>query len=155
MAHAFPWLPRLLGDYLVTSKVENRVIDLYVADAPALDGVVMIGDAMQSVCPSTGTGLTKVLNDVALLCETYVPTWLPFADVSASRIAQFYRDPRKMACDWNSLEAALYRRQLATDRSALGWIRRRKTYADIALRGRCARLLGYEVVSMAPMALEK
>jgi 2-polyprenyl-6-methoxyphenol hydroxylase-like FAD-dependent oxidoreductase len=154
MAHAFPWLPRLLGDYLVTSKVENRVIDLYVADAPALDGVVMIGDAMQSVCPSTGTGLTKVLNDVALLCETYVPTWLPFADVSASRIAQFYRDPRKMACDWNSLEAALYRRQLATDRSALGWIRRRKTYADIALRGRCARLLGYEVASMAPMALE-
>jgi 2-polyprenyl-6-methoxyphenol hydroxylase-like FAD-dependent oxidoreductase len=51
------------------------------------------------------------------------------------------------------LEAALYRRQLATDRSALGWLRRRKTYADVALRGRCARLLGHEVA--APLALEK
>ena len=33
MAHAFPWLPRLLGDYQVTSKTENRVIELYVADS--------------------------------------------------------------------------------------------------------------------------
>ena len=90
---------------------------------------------------------------MALLCEKYVPAWLQCADVSASRIAEFYCDPRKQACDWNSLEAALYRRELATDRSALGWLRRRKTYADIALRGRCARLLGYEVA--APMALEK
>ena len=153
MAHAFPWLPRLLGDYRVTSKIENRVIDLYVADAQSHDGVVMIGDAMQSVCPSTGTGLSKVLTDVLLLCEKYVPTWLRFPDLSAPRIAQFYRDPRKQACDWNSLEAAQYRRQLATDRSPLGWLRRRKTYAEMTLRGRCARLLGY--VMAVPIALDK
>jgi hypothetical protein len=113
----------------------------------------MIGDAMQSVCPSTGTGLSKVLTDVLLLCEQYVPTWLRFTDLSASRIAQFYRDPRKQACDWNSLEAAQYRRQLATDRSPFGWLRRRKTYAEMALRGRCAGLLGY--VMAAPIALDK
>ena len=153
MAHAFPWLPRLLGDYRVTSKIENRVIDLYVADAQSHDGVVMIGDAMQSVCPATGTGLSKVLTDVLLLCEKYVPTWLRFPDLSAPRIAQFYRDPRKRACDWNSLEAAQYRRQLATDRSALGWLRRRKTYAEMVLRGRCASLLGY--VMAAPIAIDK
>ena len=151
MAHAFPWLPRLLGDYRVTTKIENRVIDLYVADPQSLDGVVMIGDAMQSVCPSTGTGLSKVLTDVLLLCQEYVPAWLRTADLSASRIAQFYRDPRKQACDWNSLEAAQYRRRLATDRSPFGWLRRRKTYAEIALRGHCARLLGYEIA--APIAL--
>ena len=84
MEHAFPWLPRLLGDYRVTTKVENRVIDLYVADAQPLDGVVMIGDALQSVCPATGTGLSKVLTDVMLLCEEYVPTWLRFTDLPAS-----------------------------------------------------------------------
>ncbi len=72
--------------------------------------------------------------------------------MSRHRGAQFYRDPRKLACDWNSLEAALYRRQLATDRSALGWLRRRKTYADIALRGRCAHLLGYGVGAPTKLA---
>ena len=62
----FAELPRLLGDYRVTTKIENRVIDLYVADAQPLDGIVMIGDALQSVCPATGTGLSKVLTDVVL-----------------------------------------------------------------------------------------
>jgi len=153
MERAFPWLPRLLGDYRVTSKIENRVIDLYVADVQPLDGVVMIGDALQSVCPATGTGLSKVLTDVALLCEEYVPTWLRSADLPASAIAQFYRDARKLACDWSSLEAALYQRRLATDRSPLGWLHRRKTFADMALRGLCARLLGYEMTP--PIALDR
>ena len=152
MERAFPWLQRLLGDYQVTTKIENRVIDLYVADAQPLDGVVMIGDAVQSVCPATGTGLSKVLTDVVLLCEEYVPTWLRFNDLSASVIAQFYGDPRKRACDSNSLKAAQYRRRLATDRSPLGWLHRRKTFADIAVRGLCARLLGYEMP--APIALD-
>jgi 2-polyprenyl-6-methoxyphenol hydroxylase-like FAD-dependent oxidoreductase len=149
MEHAFPWLPRLLGDYRVTSKIENRVIDLYVADAQPLDGIVMIGDALQSVCPATGTGLSKVLTDVALLCEDYVPAWLRFTDLPASMIAQFYRDPRKRACDRYSLRAAQYRRRLATNRSPLGWLHRRTTYAEIALRGLCARLLGHEGASVA------
>ena len=73
----------LLGDYRVTTKIENRVIDLFVADAKPLDGVVMIGDALQGVCPATGTGLSKLLTDVVLLCEEYVPTWLRFTDFPA------------------------------------------------------------------------
>ena len=153
MERAFPWLPRLLGDYRVTTKIENRVIDLYVADVQPLDGVVMIGDALQSVCPATGTGLSKVLTDVALLCEQYVPAWLRFTDLPASAIARFYDDPRKRACDWYSLRAAQYQRRLATDRSPLGWLYRRKTYADMALRGLYARLLGHEMTP--PIALDR
>ena len=152
MERAFPWLTRLLGDYRVTTKIETRMIDLYVADAQPLDGVVMIGDALQSVCPATGTGLSKVLTDVVLLCEEYVPNWLS-TDLPASAIEQFYRDPRKRACDWNSLRAAHYRRRLSTDRSPLGWLQRRKAYADIVLRGLCARLLGYEIE--APLAMNR
>jgi 2-polyprenyl-6-methoxyphenol hydroxylase-like FAD-dependent oxidoreductase len=49
----------------------------------------MIGDAMQSVCPSTGTGLSKVLTDVLLLCGEVRAAWLRFPDLSAPRIAQF------------------------------------------------------------------
>jgi len=147
MDRVFPSLQRLLGDYRVTTKTENRVIDLYVADAQPLDGVVMIGDALQSVCPATGTGLSKVLTDVKLLCEEYVPAWLRSKDLAASVIAEFYHDPRKRACDSNSLEAAQYRRRLVIDRSPLGWLHRRKTFADIALRGLCARLLGYEIAA--------
>jgi hypothetical protein len=90
---------------------------------------------------------------VVLLCEQYVPTWLRCTDLPASMIAQFYRDPRKRACDWNSLRAARYRRRLATDRSPLGWLHRRTTYAEIALRGLGARLLGYEIA--APVALDR
>jgi hypothetical protein len=61
--------------------------------------------------------------------------------------------PVRDRVDWNSLEAAQYRRQLATDRSPLGWLRRRKTYAEMALRGRCASLLGY--VMAVPIAIDK
>ena len=153
MEHAFPWLARLLGDYRVTTKIETRMIDLYVADARPVDGVVMIGDALQSVCPATGTGLSKVLTDVVLLCEEYVPAWLRSIDLPASVIEQFYQDPRKRACDWNSLKAAQYRRRLATDRSALGWLHRQKAYADIVVGGLCARMLGYEMTR--PIALDR
>jgi 2-polyprenyl-6-methoxyphenol hydroxylase-like FAD-dependent oxidoreductase len=139
MERVFPGLPRLLGNYRVPSKIESRRIDLYVAGPQPLDGVVMIGDAVQSVCPATGTGVSKVLTDVALLCEDYAPIWLGSSDRPASTIAQFYRDPRKQACDRYSLEAAQYRRRLATNRSPLWWLHRQKTYAEMVLRGLCDR----------------
>ncbi len=123
------------GDWRATSKVENVPIELYVADPPSRDGVVLIGDACQSVCPATGTGLSKVLTDVHQLCVTHLPGWLATEGMSASKIASFYQDSVKTACDRHSLETAEYQRNFGTARSFRWWVQRRKSFLRLALNG--------------------
>lgn len=57
----FPWLSELVGPMAIPGRVETGRIDLYQARAPARAGVLLIGDAFQSVCPSTGTGVSRCL----------------------------------------------------------------------------------------------
>ena len=124
LAQMFPKLADVIGSCQVTSKVEMCPIDLYVTDDAAQPGAVLVGDAYQGVCPTTGTGLSKVLTDVDVLCTSYVPAWLGTPGMDASKIAQFYADERKIASDRHSLEAAFYHRRYVTDES-LPWRLRR------------------------------
>jgi 2-polyprenyl-6-methoxyphenol hydroxylase-like FAD-dependent oxidoreductase len=94
---------------------------------------VLIGDAFQSVCPATGTGLSKVLTDVQRLCRGHVPGWLETPGMGAEKIAAFYRDPEKTSSDRRSLQMAEHRRRAATDRSLKGWARRQRDFARVAL----------------------
>lgn len=130
---AIPRLTGVSGEWRLTSKVENVPIDLYVTDSPSRDGVVLLGDAFQSVCPATGTGLSKVLTDVFRFSTAHVPGWLATPGMSSSKIAAFYRDPVKVACDVHSLQTAEHRRNFGTARSLRWWIHRRKTYLRMML----------------------
>ena len=94
-----------------------------------------MGDACQSVCPATGTGLGKVLTDVDVLCRTHIPTWLETPGMRAEKIASYYNDARKIACDGSSLRDAEYRRRFITDRSLRWRVHRASSYARIALEG--------------------
>lgn len=102
-----PGLEQVIGSYAVQGKIEPFKIDLYRMHDCARPGVVLIGDAYQSVCPSTGMGLSKVLNDVEILCKECVPRWLAAPSIPAASVAQFYAHARKSAVDDLALKQAL------------------------------------------------
>ncbi len=114
-----PKLSGVTGEYRVVSKVESGRADLYRADGNPQPGVVLIGDAFQSVCPSTGLGLDKILTDVDVL-SACVSRWLETPGMGADKLADFYNDPRKLATDSRALQRAHHHRSAAIDPS-LRW----------------------------------
>lgn len=136
LARAFPKLARLIGDFRVVSQVQAVRIDLYTTNGHRRPGLVLAGDAFQSVCPTTGGGVSRVLTDVDVLCCECLPEWLSTPGMGVEKIDRFYEHPRKRATDEASLHGAEYWRRLAID-SSLGWRMRRARGAIEK------RLLGY------------
>ncbi|MGY4361203.1 2-polyprenyl-6-methoxyphenol hydroxylase-like FAD-dependent oxidoreductase [Bradyrhizobium sp. i1.7.7] len=56
-----PGLRPYLGDFHVTDKVQNWVMDLTVVEGHLQPGIVLIGDAFQTNCPAAGTGVARPL----------------------------------------------------------------------------------------------
>src|SRR5262249_60122087 len=83
-------------------------------------GVVAVGNACPKPCPAAGTGTTKVFNDVQLLCNTFIPRWLASEGMDAGKLAAFYNDPEKEACEADCLAKAYHLRSLSID-DALSW----------------------------------
>jgi 2-polyprenyl-6-methoxyphenol hydroxylase-like FAD-dependent oxidoreductase len=111
----FPGLPAFLGGYnIVGNKVQTAGIDLYRMQGHRQPGLVIIGDALQSVCPATGTGLTKVLTDVDVLCNDCLPAWLATPGMGVEKIDCFYENQRKQTVDAHSLHIALHSRRAFT-----------------------------------------
>jgi len=130
----FPRLSRQVGRCTATSRVEAQVIDLYTVPGPVRDGLLLVGDAHQSVCPATGTGLSKVLTDVLVAAER-IPRWLETPGMVASKLRDYYEDARKRSCDEQSLTWAEHRRNIST-RTSLRWrIHRLRTYLAMAWGG--------------------
>jgi 2-polyprenyl-6-methoxyphenol hydroxylase-like FAD-dependent oxidoreductase len=72
--------------------------------------VVLVGDAFEATCPVTGTGTDKVFTDVERLCNVHIPAWLATEGMDEHKIAAFYDDPVKTACDaWSSAKAYNFR----------------------------------------------
>lgn len=95
-----PGLAAVIGaDTRVIGKAELRITDLYNIPEPERDGVVLIGEAFRPSCPVTGTGVTRVLNDVERLCLFHIPHWLKTPAMSRAKIAAYYADPQKRAVD--------------------------------------------------------
>jgi hypothetical protein len=65
-----------------------------------------------------------VFTDVGRLCNVYIPQWLATDGMNAQKIAQFYADPEKQACEAQSLAKAYHLRSLSTD-NGLSWRARR------------------------------
>jgi len=131
MREIMPRLDRLLGEFRVVGPVKFRPVDLCVNDNYLQPGVVLAGDAFSTSCPAAGTGSTKVLNDIQLLCNVYIPQWLASEGMDADKIAAFYRDPEKIACEQDCLDKAHHLRALSID-DGLSW--RLKRWARFAVR---------------------
>ncbi len=115
-----PKLVRFTDPFHVVSRVEMCPIDLYRAEGYVQPGLVLVGDVYQRPCPSTGSGVSKVLTDVDVLCNECMPEWLSTPGMGVEKIIRYYRHPRKEACDTDSLKGAEYRRMLSTHPS-LRW----------------------------------
>lgn len=122
-----PGLRPYLGDFEVTDKVQNWVMDLTVVEGHLQPGIVLIGDAFQTNCPAVSTGVARLLVDVDRLCTEHAPRWLATAGMGTEKIAQFYSDPDKLAADQRSLKMARFRQAL-TSRNDIGWDVRRRLH---------------------------
>ncbi len=121
---AMPGLRNLMGPFEVTDRVQIRPVDLYTTEQPVRPGIVLVGDAFATSCPAAGTGARKALNDVERLCNVHIPRWLATPGMDQGKIAAFYGDPVKQACDALSLAKAFELRSMAID-PGLGWAARR------------------------------
>jgi 2-polyprenyl-6-methoxyphenol hydroxylase-like FAD-dependent oxidoreductase len=119
-----PALRELLGDFDLASDIKIRPVDLYVTSGHRQPGIVLLGDAFATSCPAAGTGVNKVLTDVERLCSIHIPRWLATDGMGTEKIASFYDDPVKVACDAHSLSLAFYMRSLAIDGGLLWRVRR-------------------------------
>ena len=95
----WPGLHGLIGNFTVPGPVQIRPVDLYVTKGYRQDGVVLVGDAYATSCPAAGTGARKVLVDVERLCNVHIPRWLATPGMGETKIAAYYDDPVKRACD--------------------------------------------------------
>ena len=112
---SLPRFKALAGAFAVTSEVKIRPADLYVNSGYRRAGMVLVGDAFASTCPVTGTGTDKVFTDIAQLCNVHIPAWLATDGMGEDKIASFYDDPVKTACDAWSLEKAYSFRSVSID----------------------------------------
>jgi len=138
-----PHLSLYCPDLSVAGPLEVRPIDLARAEGVERDGLVVIGDAFQTACPIPGTGIGKLLTDADRLARVHVPAWLATPGMGRDKIAAYYADPVKQACDARSLRASLYARGLAVETGTL-WRARR-------LRNRVART-GMRLAAEGPRA---
>ena len=120
MNAALPRLRRITGEYAVAGDVKIRPADVYVSTGYRQPGVVLVGDAFAATCPVTGTGTDKVFTDVARLCNVRIPAWLATEGMREDKIASFYDDPVKQACDaWSMAKAISFRK--VTIENGLYW----------------------------------
>jgi 2-polyprenyl-6-methoxyphenol hydroxylase-like FAD-dependent oxidoreductase len=120
LAAVMPGLTSVIGAYRAVGPVVARPIDVYTSERYRRDGVVMIGDAFQASCPATGMGMVRLLTDIEQLTTLHIPRWLQTPGMNAAKIASFYDDPVKRACDAKALHDAEYRRALSTE-TTLRW----------------------------------
>jgi len=107
---SLPRLRRLTGDFKIAGEIKIRAADLYVSIGCRHPGVVLVGDAFATSCPVTGTGTDKVFTDVSRLCSVHIPNWLSSEGMGEDKIAAFYADPIKTACDaWSAAKAFSFR----------------------------------------------
>ncbi len=131
MCAMMPNLQTMMGAFAVSGAVKIRPADLYETRGHRQAGVVVVGDAFATSCPAAGTGIDKVFTDVERLCNIHIPQWLATDGMDADKIAAFYDDPVKVACDTWSTSKAYYLRSLTLD-NRLSW--RAKRWARFLVR---------------------
>jgi 2-polyprenyl-6-methoxyphenol hydroxylase-like FAD-dependent oxidoreductase len=134
-----PGLRRLTGEIDV-SDVKIRPVDLVISTNYRQAGIVLAGDAFATSCPAAGTGCNKVLTDVERLCNYHIPRWLESDGMGAEKIATFYDDPVKVACETFSRDKAFFLRKLSTETGVHWQARRLMRFAGGAGLGALRRL---------------
>ncbi len=117
LSEVLPQARAALSGARVIRPLEVRSTDLYAMEGHVQPGVVLIGDAFCAPCPSSGTGMSRILHDVHLLANRYAPAWMASAGMGRDKIAAFYGDPQKQAVDGESLRRSMRTRDFVTSKS--------------------------------------
>ena len=141
LAGLLPGLESIVGPALVDGPVKVRSIDLYRSQGHLQPGVVLVGDAFGTACPAAGTGTDKVYTDVIQLCNVHVSQWMQSAGMGVEKIAAFYADPLKAACDRRSFNEAFSLRAASVDEGLSWWARRWVYFAGQLARGSVRQML--------------
>jgi len=136
LMRTLPNLAPLTGPFEVTGGVKFRPLDLIdTIDAVGKPGLVLVGDAFATACPTSGTGAGKAFVDVERLCNGHVSRWLAQAGpITGDMIATYYRDPDKRASDASSRHISLFAKKLALDEGLGGTFSRHLRYQAARLR---------------------
>jgi 2-polyprenyl-6-methoxyphenol hydroxylase-like FAD-dependent oxidoreductase len=123
-----PELEPLFGRVKTDGPVAARPIDLMETLNYQQPGVVLIGDAFMTSCPTTGTGIDKAFNDVDVLVNRHLADWLATPGMGVEKIAQFYADPVKLERDASALRSSVRDRSRRMDRGPVGMAQRLKHF---------------------------
>jgi 2-polyprenyl-6-methoxyphenol hydroxylase-like FAD-dependent oxidoreductase len=119
LAEVSPRAAQALQGASLVRRCEIRGTDLYVTEGHKRPGVVLIGDSFHAPCPASGTGMLRILHDIKVLADGYLPGWLATPGMGADKIAAFYDDSAKRALDARSLRGSLRGREWATNASLI------------------------------------
>ena len=108
----------------VAGPIEVRQVSLTTTRAHRRAGVVAIGDAFLTTCPTPGVGINRVVTDVDRLVSTYIPAWLSTPGMGAEKICAFYDDPVKVATDKAGMRSSIYAKRITVE-TGLEWRLRR------------------------------
>jgi 2-polyprenyl-6-methoxyphenol hydroxylase-like FAD-dependent oxidoreductase len=134
MEEAIPGTRRVAGALVATSRPVLGASHLWTVDAPARPGLVLVGDAFQSTCPATASGLGKALTDADVLVHECVPAWLATPGLGIEKVKRYYQDARKLAADRESLETATYFRRMTFEARRTLMRRRLRTFLGLRVR---------------------
>ncbi len=132
------------GNFAVAGPVEVRQVSLTTTRKHRRAGVVAIGDAFWTTCPTPGVGIIRAMTDVDRLASTYIPTWLETPGMDADKICAFYDDPVKVATDEAGMRSSLSAKRITTE-TGFGWRLRRlrnNTARQLMILGRKVRQAG-------------
>jgi 2-polyprenyl-6-methoxyphenol hydroxylase-like FAD-dependent oxidoreductase len=131
LRQAMPSLEAQFGRMTIAAGAVLRPIDVTETRNHQRDGVILLGDAFSVVCPITGMGMAKALNDADRLANHHLPVWLANPGMTTLRLAQFYADPAKTTLDGAAMRDSLVGRNLAVGETPY-WRARR--FASTPLR---------------------
>ncbi len=128
LTRLMPSLEKLIGKFKVDGRVHVRPVDLYQNHPEKCDGIVFVGDAYSTSCPGAGTGTSKAVIDVEILCSKYIPQWLDQNKFDAKALSEFYQDEAKRQSDASSLSEAYFLKSLSLEKSLIWGARRWMRY---------------------------
>ncbi|MEI9416177.1 FAD-dependent oxidoreductase [Mesorhizobium sp. Cs1321R2N1] len=144
LCELMPEISAQCGNFAVASPVEVRQVNLTTTQGHRRDGVVFIGDAFCTTCPTPGVGIGRVMIDVDRLHSVHIPRWLETPGMAADKIGTFYDDPVKVASDEAGMRVSVYAKRITTE-TGLEWRARRlrnNTARRLVIIGRKVRHLG-------------
>lgn len=143
LAQIAPDAAAALSGLALKERCEVRGTDLYHVRRHRRAGLVLLGDAFHAPCPSSGTGLLRVLSDARTL-SGLIPGWLATPGMGLGKIAAYYRDPAKRWIDRTALRRSLRSRKGALmsglETRLRGWLRAARQRLGLDAASRLARL---------------